>query len=312
MASLPNNAAGTLSVKGNKPRKPPSWSSSYGASTSPPTLGSTFAGSSGGWDEDPARGKISIATRVCVVLIASGIIGSVLPALTARVGRAAEGDGLGMRPQQRRWGGGAGVTHGGGRGALGGDGTKNLVGGTLKPCSGPSQETPTGWTRDGSCAWDPTDSGYHEVRRGRRSRVTRRRRDAVFSSSLMIINRSFAFFFVPWSERLTTLFWLTRNRLPTHRQVCVKMDDKFLASSAANDGNDLSSVVAHGEHWCICAWAWASAVERDPKVRKTSPQPPSFCPTQILISLHLEIHVSNGRVRVFHVSIDSTSRATRG
>lgn len=47
-------------------------------------------------------------------------------------------------------------------------------------------------------------------------------------------------------------------------QVCVKMDDDFLASSASEDGNDLSSVVSHGEHWCICAWAWASAVSRDP------------------------------------------------
>ena len=42
------------------------------------------------------------------------------------------------------------------------------------------------------------------------------------------------------------------------------MDAKFLAASAKKDGNDLSSVVAHGEHWCICAWAWASAVQRDP------------------------------------------------
>ena len=42
------------------------------------------------------------------------------------------------------------------------------------------------------------------------------------------------------------------------------MDEEFLASSAAHDGNDLSSVVAHGERWCVCAWAWASAVERDP------------------------------------------------
>jgi len=43
------------------------------------------------------------------------------------------------------------------------------------------------------------------------------------------------------------------------------MDDEFLKSSAEHDGNDLSSVVSHGEHWCVCAWAWASAVERDPE-----------------------------------------------
>jgi|TARA_B110000977_G_scaffold197318_3_gene279543 hypothetical protein len=42
------------------------------------------------------------------------------------------------------------------------------------------------------------------------------------------------------------------------------MADEFLESSAENDGNDLSSVAGHGERWCVCAWAWASAVERDP------------------------------------------------
>ena len=43
------------------------------------------------------------------------------------------------------------------------------------------------------------------------------------------------------------------------------MDERFLANSASVDGNDLSSVVGHGEHWCVCAWAWASAVQRDPR-----------------------------------------------
>ena len=42
------------------------------------------------------------------------------------------------------------------------------------------------------------------------------------------------------------------------------MDQQFLANSATMDGNDLSSVVGHGEHWCVCAWAFASAVDRDP------------------------------------------------
>jgi hypothetical protein len=42
------------------------------------------------------------------------------------------------------------------------------------------------------------------------------------------------------------------------------MDKEFLDSSAIHDGNDLSSVVKHGQRWCVCAWAWASAVERDP------------------------------------------------
>lgn len=46
--------------------------------------------------------------------------------------------------------------------------------------------------------------------------------------------------------------------------VCVTMTEKFLEESARYDGNDLSSVVQPGGHWCICAWAWASAVTRDP------------------------------------------------
>ena len=47
--------------------------------------------------------------------------------------------------------------------------------------------------------------------------------------------------------------------------MCVKMDAKFLSASATRDANDLSSVVKPGERWCVCAWAFASAVERDPK-----------------------------------------------
>lgn len=42
------------------------------------------------------------------------------------------------------------------------------------------------------------------------------------------------------------------------------MSDEFLKQSAEHDANDLSSVVQAGGHWCICAWAWASAVQRDP------------------------------------------------
>ena len=49
-----------------------------------------------------------------------------------------------------------------------------------------------------------------------------------------------------------------------YHEVCVKMSEDFLQSSAKNDANDLSSVVSPGGHWCICAWAFASAVERDP------------------------------------------------
>jgi len=49
-----------------------------------------------------------------------------------------------------------------------------------------------------------------------------------------------------------------------YHQVCVKMSNEFLDVSANVDKNDLSSVVSEGGHWCICAWAWASAVQRDP------------------------------------------------
>ena len=79
----------------------------------------------------------------------------------------------------------------------------------LRPCTQSQDGTTTGWTRSGSCNWDPTDGGYHEV--------------------------------------------------------CVTMSDKFLKASAKKDGNDLSSVVQAGGHWCICAWAFAGAVARDPE-----------------------------------------------
>merc|ERR1711968_224881 len=89
------------------------------------------------------------------------------------------------------------------------EGDKSLNHKLLKPCSQDDDGTTTGWTRTGSCNWDPSDGGYHEV--------------------------------------------------------CVTMSDEFLKSSAKNDANDLSSVTQPGGHWCICAWAFASAVERDPK-----------------------------------------------
>jgi len=49
-----------------------------------------------------------------------------------------------------------------------------------------------------------------------------------------------------------------------YHQVCVTMTQKFLDNSASQDGNDLSSVVSVGDDWCICAWAFASAVSRGP------------------------------------------------
>jgi len=89
------------------------------------------------------------------------------------------------------------------------EGDMNLLGTPLMSCTQDNDGTTTGWTRTGSCVWDPSDSGYH--------------------------------------------------------QVCVAMSQEFLDSSANNDANDLSSVVSVGGHWCICAWAWASAVMRDPE-----------------------------------------------
>ncbi|KAJ1641456.1 hypothetical protein T492DRAFT_919707 [Pavlovales sp. CCMP2436] len=49
-----------------------------------------------------------------------------------------------------------------------------------------------------------------------------------------------------------------------YHEVCVTMSTDFLKTSTIHDRNDLSSVVSHGGHWCICAWAFASAVSRDP------------------------------------------------
>ena len=87
-------------------------------------------------------------------------------------------------------------------------GDENLNHHRLKPCTQATDGSTTGWTRTGSCNWDPADTGYHEV--------------------------------------------------------CVTMSDQFLEQSASRDANDLRSVVQAGGHWCICAWAWAAAVQRDP------------------------------------------------
>jgi len=89
------------------------------------------------------------------------------------------------------------------------EGELALTGEALMACTQPSDETTTGWLRTGSCNWDASDGGYHEV--------------------------------------------------------CVTMSDEFLASSARDDANDLRSVVQSGGHWCICAWAFASAVVHDPQ-----------------------------------------------
>lgn len=105
---------------------------------------------------------------------------------------------------------GASVTPSFGRSVGGDDIEKQGLGGKpLQPCSTDGDKQKTGTSRDGSCAWDPSDTAYHAV--------------------------------------------------------CVKMSDTFLKQSAEKDKNDLSSVVQNGGHWCICAWAFASAVSRDPE-----------------------------------------------
>jgi len=115
------------------------------------------------------------------------------------------------------------------------DADANLVGQRLEPCTQSQDRSVTGWTRSGSCAWEPSDRGYH--------------------------------------------------------QVCVTMSNRFLKSSAEFDSNDLSPVVNDGGHWCICAWAWASAVSRDNKAFE---------------GLQLDCNRTNGRLRnVYRSFIDA-------
>jgi len=113
-------------------------------------------------------------------------------------------------------------------------GDRNLWNEPLKSCTQANDGTTTGWTRSGSCVWEPSDGGYH--------------------------------------------------------QVCVTMSQKFLEQSAKHDANDLSSVVNEGGHWCICAWAWASAVQRDPEGKE---------------GIVLDCERTNGRLRnVYGMFID--------
>ena len=120
----------------------------------------------------------STATRVLLAMALFGIIGTLLPVFAVRLGvriprvaktgprrHAFTAVGLGEgRDLVAR-----GVSTDGssdrrvaGLGASAGE--TSLIGTPLKPCSGPDQAVSTGWDRSGSCAWDPTDSGYHEVR----------------------------------------------------------------------------------------------------------------------------------------------------
>ena len=120
----------------------------------------------------------STATRVLLAMALFGIIGTLLPVFAVRLGvripRVAKtgprrhaftavglGDGRDLVARGVSTDGSSdrGVA---GLGASGGE--TSLIGTPLKPCSGPDQAEATGWDRSGSCAWDPTDSGYHEVR----------------------------------------------------------------------------------------------------------------------------------------------------
>lgn len=112
---------------------------------------------------------------------------------------------------------------------------QSLLGGELEACTDENDQTTTGFTRSGSCVWQPSDRGYH--------------------------------------------------------QVCVRMSNQFITQSAIIDKNDLSSVTGEGQHWCICAWAWASSVTRDPENFE---------------GIHLECGRTNQRLReVYQTYIDS-------
>mmetsp|Transcript_64326 Transcript_64326/g.176550 ORF Transcript_64326/g.176550 Transcript_64326/m.176550 type:complete len:185 (+) Transcript_64326:79-633(+) len=104
----------------------------------------------------------------------------------------------------------------------------NLDGTSLQPCTQTlaADSVQTGFGGLGSCDWDESDTGYHEV--------------------------------------------------------CVTMTKTFIDNSARIDGNDLSSVTSAGGHWCICAWAFASAVERDPSAAE---------------GLQLDCERTNGKLR---------------
>lgn len=159
LPSMPRNAAsggGGTGMKASK--KQPAW---YGSAAAP------FPA----WWDDQLRYKV--ASRLLITMVVCGFLGSFLPVFAVRAvfpGGDAAVPTVGARGGGGGGGGGNGVTRvddvtaGGGGALLGGDGTRNLVGGALKPCSSPAQATQTGWTRDGSCAWDPSDGGYHEVR----------------------------------------------------------------------------------------------------------------------------------------------------
>jgi uncharacterized protein (DUF2237 family) len=73
-----------------------------------------------------------------------------------------------------------------------------------------------------------------------------------------------------------------------YHEVCVEMTQEFLDISANVDGNDLSRVVSKGGHWCICAWAFASAVARSKPKDLAAGKPEG---------IKLECEATNGKLR---------------
>ena len=115
--------------------------------------------------------RLGIAGRLLLTIAVFGTLGSLLPLFAvgwaAKLGAATESAGAmltslnALQASELASSGAQAAALGAG---LGGDGTANLLGTELKPCSGLDQGTSTGWTRSRSCAWDPMDTGYHEVR----------------------------------------------------------------------------------------------------------------------------------------------------
>ena len=98
------------------------------------------------------------------------------------------------------------------------------------------------------------------------------------------------------SSSLTPAPSLTRSSRcdvvpPQYHEVCVKVTDKFLGNSANQDANPLP--VSNGGHWCICAWAFASAVQRDPQHQE---------------GLKLECDKTNGKLREVYKSYISSDQ----
>lgn len=122
------------------------------------------------WEEEAS--KVKIGGRLLAIIAVFGTLGSLLPLFAvgwvAKLGKSTlKGEhplslvrGL-QAPESIQASAGLGTLAPLGAAV---DGTRNLLGGPLKPCSGPEQDSATGWTRTGSCAWSPDDSGYHEVR----------------------------------------------------------------------------------------------------------------------------------------------------